>query len=189
MVIIFYISCLLQNTALVPRYIQPYSSFPDSVSPSNSIPISPASTVIVSTSSRPSCSHHFHVTRATGILDVSRHSSSIFRILMYWDMVFWKWITYLSTSYSPVSAITTSTCRYTYLPVISLCGLIRTRHQSTLWWNPPRFQPNLGFISQVLDPNKRVSFTTTLKEDLEVHALYPYFPQNLEGTDWLKNIR
>ena len=189
MVIIFYVSCLLQNTALVPCYLRPYSSFPDAVSPSNFIPISPASTVIVSTRSRPSCSHHFHVTRATGILDVSRHSSIIFRVLMYWDMVFWQWITYFSTSSSPVSAITTSTCRYTYLPVISLCGIIPTRQQSTLWWNPPMFQPNLGFISQVLDPNKRVSFTTALEKDIEVHALAPSCPKNLEGTDWLKNIR
>ena len=179
-------SCLLQNTALVPRYIWPYFSFPNSVSPSNYIPISPACTVIVPTSSRPSCYHHFRVTRAITILYVSRHSYSIFRIVIYLDMVLWQRRTYFSTSSSPIYAITTSTCRYTYRPVISLCGLILARQGSTLWRNPPRFHPTPGFIRQVLDPNKRVSFTTALKEDLKVHVLAPSCPKILEETYRLK---
>ena len=54
-----------------------------------------------------------------------------------------------------------------------LCGLIPTRNWSTPLWNPSMFQTTLGFINQVLDPNKRVSFNKGLKEDLEVHALDP----------------
>ena len=189
MVISFYVSCLLQNTALVPRYLWPYSSFPDSVSPSNSIPIYPASTVLVPTSSIPSFSHRLRVTRATGLIYVSRHSSIIFLIVMYWDMVFWQRRTYLSTSSRPVSVITTSTGIYTYRPMMYLCGLIPTRQRSTLWWNPPRFKLTLGFVKQVLDPKKRVSFTTALKEDLGCHALSPSHPIILEETDWPKNIR
>ena len=188
MVISFYVSRLIQNTTLVPRYIWPHFSFPYSAPPSNSILISPASTFIVPTSSRTSCYHYFRVTRATGLIYVSRHSSSICCIVMYWDMVFWKRITYFHTSYSPVSSITASIGRYTYRPVMSLRGLIPTRKRSILWWNPPRFQPTLGFINQVLDLNKRVSFTTALKEDLEVHALDTSWPRTLEETDWIKNI-
>ena len=188
MVISLCVYILIQNTALVTSYLQPYYYFPNPPPPLNSIPIYHASTVLVPTSSRPFCSHHFRVTCATGLLYVSMHSSSICQIIMYWAILFWQQRTYFSTSSSPISDITTSTDRNTYCPIMSLCGLITTSHRSTLWWNPHRFHPPLGFVNQVLDPNKRVSFATSLKEDLEVHALAPSRPKILEETDWLKNI-
>ena len=71
--------------------------------------------------------------------------------------------------------------------MMSLRGLIPTSQISTLWWNPPRFQPTLGFVNHVLGPNKSVSFAIALKEGLDVHALAPFRPKILEENDWLKN--
>ena len=109
-----------------------------------------------------SCPHHRRDTRVPDRRSTVRHSSSMGRVKIYWATLFWWQKIYVSASSIPNSAISASRGGYYHCPTMSHIGYIPARRRAILWWNPPRVLPTLGVIAQVYEPNKMVSWTTTL---------------------------
>ena len=63
-----------------------------------------------------SCSHHCHDNSDPGCRSTARHISSIGKVAIYWEIVYWRRRTYVSTSYIPTSDIAESRGDITTLP-------------------------------------------------------------------------
>ena len=80
------------------------------------------------------CYHHSHVNHAPEFQISSRHSFNIWRVTIYWAMVFWRQREYVYTPSRTSSIIASTRWGYFYQPY-SLCfGCISFSQQATLWW-------------------------------------------------------
>ena len=132
-----------------------------------------------------SCFKHCCVTRFTVPRSPNRHRSIIGWVAMYWDMVFWRWRTYISTSSITDASTASSKGGYYHRSIVSHLGSSPTRQRSILWWNPPRVSLILGVISCVSNTNNRVTWTTAFYKMPEVHALDPSQPKILDNLAYL----
>ena len=93
------------------------------------------SVVLITTRSRsiPLCSHHLRVTLAPIRRSTARYRSSIGWVAIYWSVVFWRHMTYVSTDSNTTAVIAASRGRYSHRLTMSFFGCIPTRLWATLW--------------------------------------------------------
>ena len=89
------------------------------------------------------CYHHSHVNHAPKFQNSSRHSFNIWRVTIYWAMVFWRQREYVYTSSRTSSIIASTRWGYSYQPYYLCFGCIPFSQQATLWWKKEG-PPNTG---------------------------------------------
>ena len=70
---------------------------------------------------RPPCYHYLHVTHYPGLQSASRHSFNIGQLAIYWEIVFWRWRTYVYTSSRTSVNIASTRGGYSCCPYFVLC--------------------------------------------------------------------